>query len=284
MSSPRITFNISGDAGQANPHRLTLEQDSVASGELSLTDLEAMVSLARSGVTAKSYIASNCPATVTEGNVVVNLRLFSWPSHRQAYDLTAAIPAITTIGEPMAIEQERDFDVIIDGDSINLPCLAADARITWQSPAILANGQVIDAPSISGYDVDQSRMVDLSTAHGPINRLRLARACFGVLRVRCTAIGYSHSLTLTIAKNDTAISDLQETITASWQLADGTTDATTLDIELPTCVQTLLEACEDDTSVGDHVGVKKETKIRKQLRYSTCTGAVIDYREIEVEA
>jgi hypothetical protein len=284
MSSPRITFNISGDANQANPHRLTLEQEAVATGKLSLTDLEAMVSLARSGVSSKSYIASTCPATVAEGNVVVSLRLFAWPSHRQPYTITAAIPAITTIGEPVAIEQERDFDLIIDGDSIDLPCSATDARITWQSPAILANGQVIDAPVISGYDVDQGRMVALSTAHGPINRLRLARACFGVLRVRCMAIGFSHTLTLTIPNGDTAISDLRETITAAWALADGSTDATTTDIELPACVQTLLESCEDDTRVGDHVGSKKETKTRKQLRYSTCTGAVIDYREIEVDA
>ena len=283
MSSPRITFNISGDTGQANPHRLTLEQEAVASGKLSLTDLEAMVSLARSGISAKSYIASNCPATITEGNVVVSLRLFAWPSHRQAYTLTAAIPAITTIGEPVAIEQERDFDLIIDGDSIDLPCLAADARITWQSPAIIANGQVIDAPVISGYDVDQGRMVELSAEHGAINRLRLYRTCFGVLRVRCTAIGYSHSLTLTIPKGDTAINDLRETITAAWALAEGPTEATTLEIELPACVQALLESCEDDTTIGDHVSVKKDEKTRHLLRYSTCTGAVIDYREIEVE-
>lgn len=283
MSSPRISFTINGDAGQANTHRLTLEQEAVASGELTLTDLEAMVSLARSGISAKSYIASNCPTTVTEGNVEVSLHCFAWPSHRQPYTLTAAIPAITTIGEPVAIEQERDFDLIVDGDSVDLPCLAADARITWQSPAILANGQVIDAPVISGYDVDQGRVVDLSAEHGAINRLRMERACFGVLRVRCTAIGYSHSITLTIAKGDSKISDIRETITGAWQLADGSTGATTMDIELPACVQTLLESCEDDTSVGDHVGVKKDKKIRKQLRYSTCTGAVIDYREIEVD-
>lgn len=284
MSSPRITFNIAGDANRANLHRLTLEQETVASGKLSLTDLEAMVSLARSGISAKSYIASNCPATVTDGNVVVSLRLFAWPSHRQDYTLTAAIPAITTIGDAVAVEQERDFDVIVDGDSIDLPCLAADARITWQSPAILANGQVIDAPVISGYDIDQSRMVDLATEHGAINRLRLARACFGVLRVRCTAIGYSHALTLTIPKGDTAIIDLRETITAAWLLADGSTEATTLEIEIPTCVRTLLESCADDTTIGDHVGVKRDKKTRKQLRYSTCTGSVIDYREIEVDA
>lgn len=284
MSSPRITFTINGDAGQANPHRLTLEQEAVASGELTLTDLEAMVSLARSGISAKTYIAQNCPATVADGNVIVALRLFAWPSHRQDYTLTAAIPAMTAIGEPVAVEQERDFDVIVDGDSVDLPCLAADARITWQSPAILANGQIIDTPTISGYDVDQGRMVDLTEKHGLINRLRLARSCFGVLRVRCTAIGYSHSLTITVPKNDTAITDFQETITGAWQLADGSTETTIMDVELPACVQTLLESCEDDTSVGDHIGSKKETKTKKQLRYSTCTGSVIDYREIEVDA
>jgi hypothetical protein len=284
MSSPCITFTVNGEAYQANPRRLTLEQEAVASGKLSLTDLEAMVSLARSGISAKSYIASNCPATVAEGNVVVSLRCFAWPSHRQSYTLTAAIPAITTIGEAVAVEQERDFDVIIDGESVDLPCLSADASIIWQSPAILANGRVIDPPAISGYDVDQGRMVDLAGGHGAINRLRLSRACFGVLRVRCIAIGYSHALTMAIPKGGAKVSDLRETITGAWSLDDGSTDATTLDIELPVCVQTLLETCEDDTRVGDHVGRLKKTKTRKQLRYSTCTGSVIDYREIEADA
>lgn len=284
MSSPRITFTLSGDSANPNPHRLTLEQAPVPSGALGLDDLQAMVALARSGISAKSYIAHGCPATVVEGNVVVDLQLYAWPSHRQAYTLTPAIPAITTIGEAVATTQERDFDLIVDGDSIDLPCLAQAALITWQSPSILANGRIIDHPTLFGYDVDQAKMVALDGPYGPINRLRLERACFGVLRVRCTAIGYSHQLTLTIAKVATKISDIRETITGAWQLADGSTDATTMDVELPICVQTLLESCEDDTSVGDHVGVKKDKKIRKQLRYSTCTGAVIDYREIEVEA
>ena len=284
MSSPRLAITITGDAKSPNPHRLTLEQAPVASGNLSLADLQAMVALARSGISARSYIAQNCPATVVGGNVVVELLLYAWPSHRQDYILTAALSGVTAIGAAVATEQQRDFDLIIDGTTVDLPCLAQDATITWQSPAIRANGRVISTPPLFGYDVDQGRMVALSDPHGAINRLRLATPCFGVLRVRCTAIGYSHRLTLTIPKGDTKISDFTETITGSWLLADGSTDATTCELQLPTCVQTLLEACEDGTKMGDHIGRKEETEIRKQLRYSTCTGSVIDYREIEVKA
>lgn len=272
---------MSGGASNPNQHRLVLEQEAVASGELSLIELNAMVSLARSGISAKAYIANNCPATVTDGNVVVDLRIFAWPSHRQDYMLSAAT-SIVTIDAPVAIEQERDFDLIIDGDSVDLPCLAASAIITWQSPAILANGKEIEVPEIYGYDVDQGRMVGLGDSHGAINRLRFSQACFGVLRIRCTAIGYSHALTLTIPKGNNSISDVKEIITAAWSLADGTTDATTLEIELPPCVETLLESCDDGSSVGSHLGGIKKAKYRKQLRYSTCTGKMIDYHEVEL--
>lgn len=283
MSSPRCSIPLQGGSSNPNPYRLALEQRAVPTGALSLADLEDMVAMARSGISATAYLAKSCPATVVDGNVVVPLTIYVWPSHGQEYLLTSALPSITAIGEAVAIEQPRDFDLIIAStDSVDLPCLAKSARVSWQSPAILANGKQIEHPDLFGYDLAHGHLVLLSDEHGPINRLHLARSCFGVLRVRCTAVGYSHALTLTIPKGDAAV-DFSEVITANWTMVDGSIAATTLELSLPACVETLLAACEDDTIIGEHTGKTKDRKTRKQLRYSTCTGAVIDYREIEVE-
>lgn len=284
MSSPRLTIGLAAGATSPNDHRLVLEQAPVPTGALTLSELETMLSLARSGISARAHIANNCPATIDGINVVVPITLYAWPSHAQPYSLNQAISAWTTIADGVAIEQERDFDLVVENTAtIDLPCLAKSCTVSWQIPAILANGREIEPPDIAGYDLNQSTLVSLDQPHGPINRLVLARACFGVLRVRCTAVGYQHAITLTIPKADTKISDIEETVTGSWNLIGGTTDATTLRLTLPSCVETLLAACYDDTTVGDHLGGVKETKTRKQLRYSTCTGAVLGYREIEVK-
>lgn len=277
MSSPRISFQYSGAAGSADDARLVMEQAAVPlPSSLSLVDLANMLSLARSGISAKTYIAQSCPASIVDGNVVVPLTLYVWPSRPgHAYTLSAAIPAWTEIGPAVAIEQARDFDQIVTlAEIIDLPCLAADLEVTWQSPAITARGAVIDPPEISGYDVTAGKMVPLSEPHGSVNRLRLDREVFGVLRVRCQALGYRHALTMTIP-NPTAekITDIQEVVTASWMLADRSTATATQDISLPSCVATLLESCPNSYGVvGDRGSVSSPDELVPQLRYNTCTG------------
>jgi len=284
MPSARLSIPVSGSDADLNPYRITLEQEPVPQGNLSLTDLTNMLALVRSGISARKYIASSCPATLSGGIVTVPLTLYAWPSHYQEYALSAALPEWTTIGEQIEFTQDREFDLVIENtDLVDLPCMAAGLSITWQSPAIRINGEIIDPPEIQGYDVDKGVMVALDTSHGLINRIRLATPCFGVLRVRCMAIGYRHAITMEIPKTDAeSITDIEETITAAWMLADGSTEIATQKIALPPCVEDLLAACDDGSTVGDHVGSVDDTKYRTRLRYSTCTGKVLDVREIEV--
>ena len=175
----------------------------------------------------------------------------------------------------MAVEQERDFDLVVEmTDTVDLPCLAANLMVSWQSPAITARGLVVDPPAMSGYDDAAGKMVPLAGPHGPLNRLRLDREIFGVLRIRCRALGYQHALTMRIAKTAVAkITDIEEVITAAWNLTDATTETTTQDITLPACVATLLEACPDGSTIGDRGSVTDdEDELIPQLRYNTCTG------------
>jgi hypothetical protein len=276
MISPHITLNLSGSGGSSNPPRLLLEQAPVAAGDLSLVDLANMLAMVRAGISAKTYVADSCAASVVGGLVVAQLTLYVWPSlPDQAYTLTAAIPEWTEIATAVAVEQERDFDLVVEmTDTVDLPCLAADLVAAWQSPAITARGVVVDPPAVSGYDVAAGKMVPLAGPHGPINRLRLDREIFGVLRIRCRALGYKHALTMHIPKTAVVkITDIEEVITAAWTLTDATTETATQDITLPACVATLLEACPDGSTIGDRGSVTDdEDELIPQLRYNTCTG------------
>lgn len=279
MSSPRITFQYGYfNKTGVNP-RLLLEQKPVPSGKLALTDLANMLALVRSGISATTYIVDNCPATVAQGVVIVPLIVYVWPSEpNQSYGLTAALPAWTTIDKGVTIEQPRDFDLVIEEtNAVDLPCLAAGLEITWQTPAITPHGVVIDPPEITGYDTALKQWTPISTSSGPINRLRFEREIFGVLRVRCLARGYQHTVTMRIPKTgDQKLTDIEETLTAAWLLIDGDTETTTLDLTLPGCVAALLEACEDDPSKTPGLRSEfDEEELIPELRYSTCDGLPI---------
>jgi len=286
MPSPRLTIPVSAGGTNPNQHRLTLTQDPVSTLALTLDALPAMLSLARSGISALEYLAQACPATMSANIVTIPLTIYAWPSHRQDYSLSATNGSMTAIGEGESIEEEREFDLVVEStDAVDLPCLAAGITVTWQSPAILADGREIEPPAISGYDVDQGRLIPLAEDHGPVNRLILDRACFCVLRIRCRAIGYSHSVTLSVQRvAGFDASDIEETITASWLLEDGTTDATSIELDIPGCVEVLLNDCYDGSSVGAHLSSSSvtDTQYRTRVRFSTCTGKVIDVRQVEV--
>lgn len=280
MSSPRISLQYSGDAASGLEPRLLLEQEPVPTGQLSLTDLANMVALVRSGVPASTYIVQSCPASIIAGKVVVPLTLFVWPSlPGMNYSLTAALPAWTEIGEAMAVEQERDFDLVIpQATLVDLPCLAAGLELTWQTPAITNQGVVIDPPPISGYDTARGQWGPITASSGPINRLRLEREVFGVLRVRCRALGYQHTLTLSIPKaTDKKLAEIEETITAAWRLNDGSTETTICNLALPACVASLLESCPDDPrrTPGNRSEIEDPEELIPELRYSTCDGLPI---------
>lgn len=265
MSSPRITFSYSGNA-EGSGARLLLEQEPVSSSALSLVDLANMLALVRSGISARTYIADSCSASLVNGLVVVPLTIYVWPSEEgMEYDLTATLPEWTTIGPAVAVEQERDFDLVIpEAVAADLPCLASGIELTWQTPAITPKGVVVDSPTLSL----------VAGGGGAFNGIKVDQAVFGVLRVRCTAIGYQHAVTLRIPKTGaSSISDIKSILTANWDYGRG---VTTLDLKLPACAESLLEACEETgRTPGIASEVTEEEEQIPELRYSTCTGQPI---------
>ncbi len=237
MTSPRLTLTYSGASptGASEPS-LNLEQAAVAKGNLTLADLHAMLALVRSGVSARTYRARDCAARVVAGSVLVDLAAYVWPSALDlAYDLAVSIPAWIVIGPAVEISQWRDFDLVVPmSASVELPFLVADLALDWQMPCFNRYGEVVAAPAI-----DQDGLT-----------LRLDREVFGVLRVRCRAMGYQHTLSLTIPKGINRVDDIDLTLTATWPISHGT-DLADLELELPGCVEDLLAACDDGTLVAE---------------------------------
>lgn len=263
MSSPRITFSYSGNS-EGSGARLLLEQEPVSTSALSLVDLANMLALVRTGISAKTYIADSCSASLVNGLVVVPLTVYVWPSEEGVeYDLTATLPEWTVIGPAVAVEQERDFDLVIpEAAAVDLPCLAvSNVTFDWQTPAITPKGVVVDAPVLAL----------VSGGAGLANGIMVDQAVFGVLRVRCTAIGYRHAVTLRIPKTGAnSISNIKSILTANWDYGRG---ITTLELKLPACAENLLEACEESTRTpGIASQVTEEEEQIPELRYSTCTG------------
>jgi hypothetical protein len=252
-SSPRLTltYTVNAEAGASEPS-LNLEQAAVSKGNVTMADLYAMLALVRSGVSARTYLARDCAARVVGGAVLVDLTAYVWPSALDlAYTLAVSIPAWTVIGPAVEISQWRDFDLVVPmSAAVELPFLAADLSLVWQTPCYNRYGEAVAAPAI-----DQDGLA-----------LRLDSEVFGVIRVRCRAMGFQHTLALTIPKGTSRVEDIDLTLIATWPISNGT-EVEDLDLQLPGCVEDLLATCEDGTLVAEVGGSVSADDPRQPVVY-----------------
>ena len=268
--SPHVTITYSGQGGATSTEpSLRLEQQPVSSGHLTMADITAMLSLVRSGVSAKNYRQNGCEASVVGGAVIVPLVLYVWPSDLGLqYTLSSTLPGWLAIGEAEAYTMERDFDLVVPmSESVQLPFVTEGFAFTWQTPCYNEFGEVVGRPSIEVIGID----------------VALSAEVFGVLRVRCIASGYRHRLSLSIPKVDSAgamtiISELDCTVTATWPVTEGTlTDE--LELALPGCVADLLESCPDGSTPGSGGKITDQDELVPTVYYNPCDdGQVIELR------
>ena len=265
--SPSLTipFQALPDATGERPGAwLELEQDRtslpVETGEANLTDLVAMVNLARSGIPAATYRKTVCPVEyLDESTAVVTLPFFVWPSVLGLpYSLDGGRAEIS--GQEL-VEIDRDFDLVVGlTDRVDLGLLF-EGTATWQTPCIDRYGRVVSPP---GFVVEGGQVI-------------LDREVFGVLRMTGRARGYRHQWRLEVAAVDeNRVTGLRGSVIASYQ--DGDKLATkTLDLEVPACVQDALATCPDD---GKFQVFGSVTTVERQpvVYYSTCTGHVLEVR------
>jgi len=234
-------------------------------------DLTAMWYMVLAGLSARLYRAASCPATInSEGVVTVPLDFYVFPSSLGLqYSLAAAIG---TISAGIAVEEEREFDLIFDQqDVVDLGYQAAGIEYVFQSEAYDEMGRQIARPRVSYAE----------------GRVHLSASCFCVLRIRCRALGYRHTVTMELTKFEPGedadgainytgytIENLRNSIQATWMENDEL-QSEKLDLEIPPCVEDYLALCEDDTLKGiiGHLG-----DVWTIVFYSTCTGNILGVR------
>jgi hypothetical protein len=259
-----LTIPYTGPASILLSPWLRLEQEPVDTTRLSLSDLQTMLAMAINGVPAQVYTAPSCPASVRAGGVVVPLTVWVWPSALDLpYRLTAALGVV---GEPIRIEQEREFDLVIDFASVvDLPFIVADVDWEWS-----------DLPCFDRFGAEVPRP-DLTC---DALSIRSSGAFLGVVRIRCRAIGYQHTVTMTLDKAaDKKMADIKNSATVAWVDGEGTTVTESLELTIPGCVKELMAACPDGQLVQEATyGSITDEELVPVVYYNDCSGQILAVR------
>jgi hypothetical protein len=243
--------------------RLTLEQEPVVDNRLTTTDLIAMLALVRSGFSAKTYRPASCPASVVAGQVVCPLDVWAWPV---PLDLAYTMHANQgSLGARIPVVMEREFDLVINFErTVQLPFVTSALTWAWSDmPCLDARSNVVASPTVTATASSLSVDADI----------------VGVLRVRCAAVGWLHTLVLRFDKGAEKITDIDVAVSAKW-VAAGETSTLSQDLELPGCLETLLETCDD----GDLAYERASGKIIQPedtvpvVYYSECDGQKLAIR------
>lgn len=240
----------------AEGYRIGLDQDPVDNGRLSLADLQQMFARARSGLSARTWSPQGCTVRVSRDRMTVETGVRVWPSADLAYSLSVALGSF---GPAALYQQEREFDLLVShDDEVHLPYRCANVRTSWQTPCFNRFGERVAAPDLTILP----------------DRIRLATATWGVLRVRALAHGYRHPLTIEFPRVlGQRIEDIRNHCTCTWTDPSGPR-ASGLDLALPACVRQLLAACPDGVPVID-IDVTEDEEGIPTVYYSTCTGQVL---------
>jgi len=263
MAVQTISISYTGDADATVSPWVNLEQQPVSGVKLTEHDLQTMLALVRAGISARTYRPASCEAYLTGENVVADLGLYVFPSSLElAYQLDSEL---LEIGQATSLLMEREFDLVVGLETdIELPFIAENLQLTWQTDCYSKYGVVVDQPEITAQPT----------------RLAFSAEVFGVLRVRCSARGYRHPLTFAMAKTlDQSITDIQAAVEVAWNDGNGS-QYDSVDIELPLCLEALMEACGDGTTITESVfgSVTDEDETVPFIYYSPCSGRLLTVR------
>lgn len=263
MDAHQLTITYAAGSGKAAPQFLHLVQVPVSTVRLTAEDLHIMLAMVKAGVSAKAYKPKSCEAYVVGDMAYCDLQVYLWPSSMALnYTLTAQL---LTLSAPQVAAVEREFDLVVEmSESVELPCIATDLTATWQTPCYNRVGVRVDPPAITIKPTS----------------LQLGAEVFGVLRIRCLAHGWIYPLQFSMRKDALAtITDIKPTLTATWGPVDNQ-QSTSIDIQLPACLEALLAACDDGDSYRDKAfgKVDKDEELVPTIYYTPCSGRMLQVR------
>lgn len=269
-----LTITLNGtESGASVESWINLEQEGIPTSQnnVSTSDLNQMLARALSGLSARSYPPDRCPSVSidSKGTVSVKMTLYVWPS---SLGLPYTLQATgATIGDQSAVRHHREIDIAATGQEvIGLPWITEQAEVAWQLGCFDRSSESIVPPGIS---VDGPKVV-------------LTKACYGVMRLRGVALGYSYPVVCSFAKVEldpesgeyawSATDEVTISVTASWVDAAGESRSEILEMMLPDCAKDLLELCPNDVPKVIGLIVPEQYKKRPRLRYNACNGQPID--------
>lgn len=228
-----------------------------------LGDLAQMIAAARGGSSAYTYIAKSCPyATVQDDTVIISLVFYVWPS---SLDLQYSLAAdLGTILDGEIVEEHRSFDVPFQGsDSADLMYKMLGYTLVEEMPFINSNGDILGGVEVTAGD----------------SSVTLSESAYCVLRADGVATGYKHTIEMHIQKGDNdKIENLKNAITVSWVDDAGEDASEVLELEIPPCVDDLLEECPDGTTTIWVSCVDRNCygdNAKYVVTYNACNGEII---------
>jgi len=294
-TTQQLSVNFEGGlASAASDIWLTIEQKPtpVSQNNANLTDMVRMVAQAAAGGSARDYQLEKCAAATigTDGSLIVTLTVYVWPNPANLSYSMASSAGTVSAGTP--IEKIREIDVAVTGsDTVTLPWNAVSSTAEWQLPPVNEFSEPLESPPEVAVDG---------------SKITLSEECYGVLRLRGAAQGFSHEVVLRFNKGlpsdplqpitvpaeavnptTTTMIDVghslvsaKATVTASYRNEGGVLQSEILTLKIPPCVLDLLEYCEDGTLLVDNVDFASDTADGgiPTVYYDTCTGNVIELR------
>ncbi len=263
MTETSLTINLSPSSSGVDDIFVNLEQEAVDSGESSvgLADVSDMLANGLMGATSAGQKDNECPMVIVDGIIYVATEFFAWPSSLGLqFELS---PALGEIINKRQVGVSKSFDVIFGfTDVVALDFVLSNFSIQWQTPAYNSSGTVVEHPEV--------------TLEGA--NIRLSSSVFAVARVTGVAQGYSAISLLTIEKEEgQKITNLQNTITASWIGEKGWTETDQLELEFPECVTDALEMCDNDGPPCRTIFSKVVPGMGPVTAYySICDGSILD--------
>lgn len=258
MTTATLVAIYSGSASTTDDIRLTLEQEPVSAAALTGADLDAMLALVRSGVSAQTYIPKSCPITI-EGDIIhIALDCWAWPV---PLDLEYTIEASAgDLAAPLEVAIWREFDLVIDFQrDIQLPFVCRG--LTWEWAALPCWDKA-------------SNEVDRPTVTATETSIHVDADILGVLRIKGQACGYLHSVGFDMGTGAKLNPSNGYTLQATWRDADDEEQSDDITLDLPGCLELFEYECEDGEAVSTKSDIDDDDP-KVTLYYNDCTGQVM---------
>lgn len=268
------TLKISYSDESYTDEFLSVSQDDFGSSSVDLKDLVQMLNLTKAGISSRKYLYEVCPyASINDDVLTVILNIYVDVS---SLDLSHTISSSQGfLSDKSIVTNPTSFDLIFDHTDTAKFSSLFEGTATNEMPFYNDYGEEI---------VPEVTMLE--------HKVNLSESASTVLRCSGTSTGYKYTITLTLDSTPVdvvdyythlptgetvpgyALENLDTTITVKWSDRNGVENTEELELQIPPCVEDLLNICGDGNKLASVVLINSGES-NYVVYYSTCTGKVI---------